>query len=163
MLLVENTKINVGAIVLANTGDNSGKPVSMKLYKHLTVIVAIQPASGTDTCAITLKQATAVGNFGGASEKTLAFTDVWKNGDLTASDTLVRTAVVANSVTTSALAAKELYVFEIDAETLDISNDYDCVNVHVTDPGSVSTPMCITTILSEPKYSSSTLPSATID
>lgn len=163
MLMVENTRINVSDLVLANTADNSGKAISMKNYGHLTIIVSLRPASGTDTCAITLKQATAVGNFGGASEKTLAFTDVWKISDQSSSDTPVRTTVVGNSITTSALAAWETYIIEVDQQTLDINNDYDCVNVRVTDPGAVSTPMTIVTILTEPKYSGVTMPSAIID
>jgi len=160
-LLVEQTKIVVGGgPVLLNTAGITGAYVSMKNYNHLTAIVALAPASGTDTAAITAKQATAIA---GTSAKALGFSNIWKNGAPGTNDTLVKTAVVANSVTTSALAALELYVIEIDAADLDVANGFDCVGIDVSDPGSVSTPASIIYILSQPRYGQSTPPSAVID
>ncbi len=163
MLLAEQTKIvNGGGPVLLNTAGITGDLVSMKHYNHLTAIVSLAPASGTDTAAITLTQNTNVGNSP-ADTKALAFSWVWKNGATGTTDTLVKTAVVSNSVTTSALAANEMFVIEIDAADLDVANGFDCVSVNVSDPGSVSTPASIIYILSESRYKQATPPSAIID
>lgn len=163
MLLVEQTKIvNGGGPVLLNTAGITGDTVSLKNYNHLTVIVSLAPASGTDTAAITLRQNTNVGNSP-ANEKALAFSSVWRNGATGTSDALVKTAVTADSVTTSAAAANEMYVIEIDAADLDEAGGFDCVRVNVTDPGAVSTPASVLYILSEPRYAQATPPSAIID
>ncbi len=168
MLLVERTKIVQGALALLNTAGLDGSTyllgdyVSLKNYGHLTVIVELVPASGTDTSALTLKQATAVA---GTGEKALPQQWVWYNSDVSASDTLVKTAVVSNSVTTSNAAKNEMFVFEVDVNdgNLDIANDFDCVRVNMTDPGSVSTPVAVTYILSEPRFASATPPTAITD
>ena len=163
MILAEQTKIvNGGGPVLLNTAGIAGDTVSLKHYNHLTAIVSLAPASGTDTAAITLKQNTNVGNSP-ADEKALAFSWVWKNGATGTSDALVKTAVTANSITPSGAAANEMYVMDIDAADLDVANGFDCVRVDVTDPGSVSTPASVIYILSEPRYAQATPPSAIVD
>ena len=161
MILAEQSKIVVGGgPVLLNTAGITGAYVSMKNYNHLTAIVLLAPASGTDTAAITLKQATAIA---GTGAKALPYTSIWKNGAPGTNDTLVKTAVAANSVTTSAAAALELYVIELDAADLDVAGGFDCVGVDVSDPGSVSTPATVIYILGEARYKQATLPSAVID
>lgn len=161
MILAEQAKIVLGAIGLANAGATTGDYVSMKNYNHLTVILAIAPASGTDTAAITMKQATNVGNTL-SDEKALTFTSMWKNADNSLTDTLVKTTV-ASSITTSAVAKSELFVIEIDAADLDVANGFDAVRVDVTDPGAVSTPLCAIYILSQARYAQATPPSAILD
>lgn len=161
MLLAEQTKIVVGGgPVLLNTAGITGQYVSMKNYNHLTAIITLAPASGTDTSAITLSQATAIA---GTSAKALPFSWVWKNGAPGTTDTLVKTAVVSNSITTSAAAALEQYVIELDAADMDVAGGFDCVSVNMTDPGSVSTPASVIYILSEARYRQATLPSAILD
>ena len=77
MLLVQETKIvSGGGPVLLDTAGITGDYVSMKNYHHLTVVVGLTPASGTDTAAITLKQASDVA---GTGEKSLDFTRAWRN------------------------------------------------------------------------------------
>ena len=159
--LVEKTKIVSGGNGLANSGGVAGDRVSMKGYHHLTVIVDMAPASGSDTAAITLKQSKTVDDSP-STEKALAFTYAWKNADVSASDALVKTTY-SSSITTSNAAKHEMYVLEIEAAMLDTNNDFDCVRVDVTDPGSVSTPTCVTYILSEPRYASQLPPSAIIN
>jgi hypothetical protein len=161
MLLVERTKIINGGIGLANSGGLAGDRISMKNYNHLTVIVDLAPASGTDPAAITLKQSKTVDDSP-STEKALAFTRAWKNEDVSASDALVKTTY-SSSIATSAAAKHEQFVLEVEAAELDVANGFDCVRADVTDPGSVSTPCCITYILSEPRYASATPPSAIVD
>jgi hypothetical protein len=161
MLLVERSKIVNGGIGLANAGGLAGDRISLKDYNHLTVIVDIAPASGTDPATITLKQSKTVDDSP-STEKALAFTRAWKNADVSQSDTLVKTGY-SSSIATSAEAKHEQFVLELDAAELDVENGYDCVRADVTDPGSVSTPCAMTYILSEPRYANATPPSAIVD
>lgn len=162
MLLVQETKIvSGGGPVLLNTAGIAGDYVSMKNYNHLTVIVGLTPASGTDTAAITLKQNTNVGNSP-ADEKALAFTRAWRCPVSTSVDALTETTY-ASSITTSAAAAQEMFVLEVDGADLDVANGFDCVRADITDPGAVSTPAFVLYILSEPRYAQATPPSAIVD
>lgn len=163
MLLVQDTKIVHGQLALLNTAgfttSAAADYVSMKHHNHLTVIIGLAPASGTDTAAITLKQATAVA---GTGEKALAFTRAWRCPASTSVDTFTETTY-ASSITTSAVAALELFVIEIDGEELDVAGGFDCVRADVTDPGSVSTPAYCLYILSEPRYAQAIPASAIVD
>lgn len=160
MLLVQEKKIVMGGgPVLLNTAGLAGDYVSMKNYNHLTVIVALTPASGTDTAAITLKQASDVA---GTGEKALAFTKAWRCPVSTSVDALTETAY-SSSITTSATAVQELFVLEIDAPDLDVANGFDCVRVDITDPGSVSTPAVAIYILGESRFAQATPPSPIVD
>ena len=163
MLDVQESKIVLGGLALLNTaGFTAGAAadyVSMKNYNHLTVIVGLAPAVGTDTAAITLKQASAVA---GTGEKALAFTRAWRCPVSASVDELTETTY-ANSITTSAVAALELFVLEIDAADLDVANGFDCVRADVTDPGVNSTPAFVLYRLSEPRYAQATPPSAIVD
>jgi len=58
-----------------NTGANPGDYVSMKNYKHLTVVIMENTAGGT--AAVTMKQASDVA---GTGEKALSFTEYWMTG-----------------------------------------------------------------------------------
>lgn len=150
-LLVENVKVVLGAIGLANAGAIDGDRVSLKNYGKLAILLAIDPASGTDVTAVTLKQSKTVDDSP-STEKELAFTKVWKNGDTGLSDALVETAVSNNTFNTSALAASELFVIEIDSNDLDVENGFDCVRIALTDPGSVSTPVAAIYVLYQARY-----------
>lgn len=166
-LLAEESKIVVGFLGLLNTATcGTGDYVSLKNYQAVDIIVALVPASGTDTAAITVKQATNVTNSA-SDAKAVAFTTVKylvgaaaALADFTADDALVTTAVTANSITTSAGALPELFVIHIDAEMLDVAGGFDCVRIDVTDPGSVSTPAVGLYILRHPRYAQATPPTA---
>lgn len=160
MIFVEENKIHLGHLALANAGAMAADYVSLKNYNHVAVIVGLAPASGTDVTAITMVQATDVAAGG---EKALSFTTkVWKNAAALTGDTLVRTTY-ASSIGSSAVAATELFVIEIDASELDVANNFDCLAARLTDPGSVSTPAFVLYVLSEPRFKSALPPSAIID
>lgn len=137
--LAEIAKIVCGNLSLANALAIDSKYISMKNVERVAIVIGLAPASGTDACAITLKQSSSVANSP-AVEKALSFTTVKKCTDFTTLDTLTDTDVTANSITTSAAAAKELYVIDIKASDLDVANGFDCLRVAISDPGSVSTP-----------------------
>lgn len=160
--LVENTKIVLGGLALLNTAGLAGDYVSMKEYRKVAIIFGLAPASGTDVSAVTVKQAKTVDNSP-STEKALAFTTVYKNGAPGTSDALVEMAVTAGTFNTSAVAALELYVIEIDQADLDINNGFDCIRLAMADPGSVSTPAFCLYVCYGAKQKSATPPSAIVD
>jgi hypothetical protein len=105
--------------------------VSLKNYNHLTIILNVLNATTVTGSAVTLNQATAVA---GTSAKTLGFTKVYRNLDCAAGDTLAETAVSSNTFTTLTTNSKRAqYVIEVDAESLDLDNGFDCVQVALAD------------------------------
>jgi hypothetical protein len=101
--------------------------VSLKNYGHLTIILNVLNATTVTGSAVTLNQATAVA---GTSAKALGFARMWANTDAAAGDTLTETAVTSNTFTTLTTNSKRAqYVIEVDAESLDLDNGFDCVQV----------------------------------
>jgi hypothetical protein len=116
----------IGALATTN-GDCDY--VSMKGYERCTIVIAVDNASTVTGGAVTLKQATAVA---GTGEKALAFDTVFANTDTGAGDTLTETAVTSNTFTTATTDNKNLlYVIELNAADLDVTNGFDCVRVDV--------------------------------
>ncbi|MFA7302016.1 MAG: hypothetical protein WC069_06920 [Candidatus Shapirobacteria bacterium] len=158
MKMVHNTKPVTG---LAPITPSTTTPdfVSMKGYQHLTIFVLADNATTVTGSAITLLQSTVVA---GTDEKELAFTKVWQNVDTAASDALVETAVANNTFTTAAVDNKNsLYVIEVEADQLDVTNDFDCVRIGTGD--AVATVLSVLYVLSEPRYTSATPPTAITD
>jgi hypothetical protein len=86
----------------------------MKGFRKLQIVIDIANGTTVTGSAVTLKQATAVA---GTGEKALAFTRMLANIDLAAAQTMVETAVVANTFTTDTTNSKNLrYIIEVDAE-----------------------------------------------
>jgi hypothetical protein len=105
--------------------------VSLKNYNHLTIILNVLNATTVTGSAVTLNQATAVA---GTSAKALAFTKVYRNLDCAAGDTLSEAAVTSNTFTTLTTNSKRAqYVIEVDAESLDMDNGFDCLQVALAD------------------------------
>lgn len=114
----------IGALATTN-GDCDY--VSLKGFQRCTIVIAVDNATTVTGGDITLKQATAVA---GTSEKALAFTKMYANTDVAASDTLVETDVTSNTFTTDTTNDKNLlYVIEVDAADLDVTNGFDCIRV----------------------------------
>lgn len=144
--LIQNAKV---VQALAPTAVSSVTPdyVSLKNYQHVTAIISLTCATGVAACDVTLKQATAVA---GTSEKALGFSYVWKNQDIATSDTLVKTAVTSNTFATPADIKEKLYVIEVDTDTLDVDNGFDCFRVALAD--AAATTASVVYVLSQPRY-----------
>lgn len=161
--LEDNTKtivMSVGA-QLINAGALTGDYVSFKNYRRCSVHLLLTPASGTDTCAVTLKQAKTVENSP-VTEKALAFTRM-KRIPYASSEDPVETAVTNNTFNTSNAAVGELFIIDVDENMLDINNGFDCFRIDVTDPGSVSTPLACLGIMYDAKFKQDPMPAATIN
>jgi len=128
--LLDSDKVVMGcppAALATTAGD--GDYISLKNFDRVAFLIAVDNATTVTGGAVTLKQATLVD---GTGEKALAFTKMWANEDAAASDTLVETAVTSNTFTTDTTDAKNLiYVIEIQAADLDVSNGFDCVRIDV--------------------------------
>jgi hypothetical protein len=106
------------------------KYVSLKGYRRIQIVIDIANGTTVTGAAVTLKQATAVA---GTGEKALAFTRMLANIDTAASQAMVETAVAANTFTTDATNSKNLrYILEVDSESLDVANGFDCIRVDGT-------------------------------
>ncbi len=159
---IENNKIVIGAVPIDTTGAAvTGDYVSMKGYAHLTVII-VKGAWAGGTPAVTLKQATDVGNSL-SDEKALSFTKQYKGTALTA-DTLTSNTVSSDTFSLAA-TANEYHVIEVDASSLDVDNGFDCVRVGIATPGSNADLICVVYILSHARYPNavSAAPSAIVD
>lgn len=128
--LIDVLKPVMGCAPAALTGAaGDGDYVSMKGYSKLTVLISILNGSTVTGGAVTLKQAKAVA---GTSEKALSFSKMYSNIDCAAADALAETAVVSDTFTSDTTNAKQLmYAIEVDAESLDQDNGFDCVRVDV--------------------------------
>lgn len=108
----------------------TGDVASFKNHNHATVIIKVDSFAG-GTPAVTLNQATTVANGSG---KALGFSKMWTNLANTSSSVLVETTVASNTFNLN--TANSIYVIEVDAAQLDVTNNFDCFNVLIGTPGS---------------------------
>ncbi len=104
--------------------------VSLKNYNHLTILIQTGAWAG-GTAAVTLSQCTDVA---AAGAKALAFDVMFTNATAVTSDALVKTTVTSNTFALD--TANALYIIEVDATTLDLANNFDCVRLDVASPSS---------------------------
>lgn len=126
--------------------------VSLKNYRKVQVVIDILNATTVTGTTVTLKQATAVA---GTGEKALAFTRMLSNIDVAASQVLSETAVTSNTFTTDTTNSKRLrYVIDVDSDTLDADNGFDCFRVDCT--GANASLGTVTYLLYGARYSGAT-------
>ncbi|HQC99574.1 MAG TPA: hypothetical protein PK306_28090 [Aquabacterium sp.] len=65
--------------------------------------------------------------------KALAFTRMLANVDYAASKVMTETVVSSNTFTTQTVNSKDsLYIIDVDVESLDLANGFDCLRVDGT-------------------------------
>ena len=146
-----NLMVHNDAIVLlyppadqtAGIATTVGNSFSMKEQNHATIIIATGAIAG-GTGSFTIQQGTTVAM---ADSKALAFTRFWTNDAATGSSVLVETAGAAVVLDT----ANAIYVVELDATSLDTTNNFDCVEPILTAAGASDFSSCIA-ILSQSRY-----------
>lgn len=145
-------QIQAAADLLLTTTVGDTKYVSLKNYRKAQIIIDIANGTAVTGSTITLKQAQAVA---GTGEKALAFTRMLANIDYAASTTMVETAVAANTFTTDTTNSKNLrYVLDVDADSLDVANGFDCIRLDGTGhAATASRGVTVTYILYGAKYS----------
>jgi hypothetical protein len=135
--------------------------VSMKNYARCAIIILVDNATTVTGSAITLKQSTNVANSL-SDEKAVAFTSVLANIDTAAGDTLAATAVTSNTFTTLTTNNKNcLYVIDVEASMLDVTNGFDCLRVGTAD--AANTVLSVLYVLYPARYASPIAVSAITD
>lgn len=128
MTINTNGRLTEQAAVIQATGIGdltAAAYVSLKNYRKLTIIADFTSTGTVSGGVVTLSQATAVA---GTGAKALAFTRMLADVDVAAAQTLVETAVTANTFTVATTTTKRVrYIIEIDADSLDATNSFDCV------------------------------------
>lgn len=171
MLFLENHMI-VGGFrpVDMSAAANDGDWVSLKHYKHVSIVFwgAIGTAGQDPT--VTVQQASAVAGTGAKALnlnsakvfKKQAATDLTAVGQWSSAAADVSTNTWTN---TDAAEQEELVVIEIDADELDVDNGFDCVRATVADVGAAAQLGALFYILSEPRYQAqpTSMPSAIAD
>jgi hypothetical protein len=105
------------------------KWVSLRGYNHIQIIVSFINATTVTGSAISLSQATAVA---GTSAKALAFSVMWANANDATNAALTQTVVSGNTFTTVATnSISGYYLIEVDADTLDLANGFNAIQVVV--------------------------------
>lgn len=156
--LVTGAKI-VQAFPPGTPSTSTADTVSLKNYARCTIILSVDNGNTVTGSAIALLQATDVA---AATNKALAFSEMWANVDTGASDALVKTAVTSNTFTTTTVNAKNaLYVIEVDARDLDTNGGYDCLQV--TLGNAANTVIDAIYILHGSRYAQDTPPAAITD
>jgi hypothetical protein len=165
MRLVDRTQIVNGfkPVNLA-TASNPGDYVSLKDYRHCTIIFHKGIGTASEDPTITLDQATAVA---GTGTKALLFTEIWtkQGADLLAIGTFTKTTQTAAATYTEATSAEAqaIWVIEVEADQLDVSGGFDCLRATVSDVGTDAQLGSMLYILSDPRHLTATMPSAIVD
>ena len=143
-------KVAAAGLLLTSTlGDTTY--VSLKGYRKISIIISIADGTTVTGSTITLKQATAVA---GTSEKALAFTRMLSSVDYPTT-ALAETAVTSNTFTTQTTNSKDsMYVIDVDADSLDVANGFDCIRVDGTGHAATSSRgVCVLYALYGARYS----------
>lgn len=158
MIFSEQYKI-VNALfpVNATGAAKSSDWLCLKNYHHVAFIISFG-VSLVGTPAITLDQATDVA---GTGSKTLGFSNIWVNATAATNDVLTKTAVTSDTHSKTAVS-NQVFVVEVDADSLDLDNDFNCVQVDISTPGANDTYVSIVAI-AEPRYKDGTLPAIITD
>jgi hypothetical protein len=99
----------------------------------------------------------------GTNEKALAFTKMYQNIDMAAADALAAVAVTSNTFTTDTTNSKKLmYLIDIDVESLDRANGFDCIRLGTGNAVNTLT-FDVTYLLYGARYESSPPPAAITD
>ena len=125
---VYSVQASSGLLLTSTIGDTMY--VSLKNYRKIRITIDINNGTTVTGSIITLKQATAVA---GTAEKALSFTRMLANVDVGAGQAMTETAVVSNTFTTDTTNSKLLrYVLDVDSNTLDVANGFDCIRLDGT-------------------------------
>jgi hypothetical protein len=123
------TTMVVASDLLLTTTVGDTDYVSLKGFRKLQIVISIADGTTVTGSTITLKQATDVAAGG---EKALAFTRMLASVDYPTT-ALAETAVTSSTFTTQTTNSKNsLYIIDVDADSLDVANGFDCVRLDGT-------------------------------
>jgi hypothetical protein len=169
MRLVDEAQIVSGFVpVDLQTAANVGDAVSLRNYGHLTVVFFKGIGTDGDDPDVKIEQCTDVA---GTGHKKLAVDRYWYKsgvdlaavGEFTEVTSVTQDADGVVDLGTEEAELQGVYVFEIDAGSLDVSDGFDCVRVTVPDVGSHAQLGCLLYLLSKPRHATAVMPSAISD
>jgi hypothetical protein len=149
-------KVVNGSPVVTTTGGVIGAYISLKDALRVTIIAELLQAVSHAT-ALGVNQATNVS--GGSAEAVTEVQKIWKNADVSASDTLVKGTDAATIAATAGATDQQL-IMQFDPATLD--DGFDCIAATLSD-SSQATNFATITYLIETRYPQATPPSAIED
>lgn len=156
-LMVEKGKFVWAAEPKNYTGAaNTKLYVNMALYNHLTIIIQVGAWAG-GTAAVTLAQAN---TQAGGSSKALAFNLAFQWAATSASDVYTKTAVVSDTFNIS--VANTINIIEVEAQDLDLTNNFNYVSVAIASPGGNNDLYGVIYYLSQPRFAQASPPSALV-
>ena len=160
MKLVETSQITCGFVPLDLQTQRDGDWVAMKDFNHLTILFYKGVGTAGDNATVTLQQAT---DNAGAGAKALTFTEIWRKqaADVqTVGQFTKSTQSAANTFTNTNAAEQAIWALEIDADMLDVDNGFKYVRLTLNDIGTNPQLGCVLYILTEPRQSDPSPPSA---
>jgi hypothetical protein len=123
-----------------------GNYISCKGASHVTIVINTGAWAG-GTSAVTLNQATDVSE---TSEKALAFSVMYTNDGATTASALTKTTVTSNTFNLD--TANSMYIIEVDMDTLDADNNFDCIQLALGTPGSNADLVSATYVMSQTRW-----------
>jgi hypothetical protein len=155
----------VAAIIPVNmaTAGNAGDWVSLKHFRHVSVIVFKGIGAAGEDPVISILQAQAVAGTGSKALNTSRLSAKVGATALSAVGLFTEVTQAAGATYTDLVGAENeaLWVFDIDAEDLDVENGFDCLSVSIADVGATAQLGCALYLLSGPRYA--TIANAIID
>jgi len=154
--LAEQFKFVNGTPVATTNGGIDCDYISCKDALRVTIIAELLQAV-SHTTALGVTEATTVA--GGSAAAVTAVQKIWKNADVSATDTLVA-GTDAATVLATAGATNQTLVLQFDPATL--SDGFDCI-MATLDDSSQATNLAVVTYLIETRYPQATPPTAITD
>jgi len=154
-MLLEQLQIVSGIAPLALTTARDGDWVSLKNYRRCLAVFFKGIGTAGDDPTMTVRQATDVS---GTSAKALTFADVYTKQDPTSLADVAqwtkntRTGGAITNTYTDATSAEQqvLWAVEFKSEDLDTANDFDCIQVQISDVGTNAQTGCVLYIMGDP-------------
>ncbi len=156
VLIPEVFKIVCGTPIATTNGGIVCDYVSLKNCHRVTIVCELLQAVSHAT-TLGLNEATAVDGTGAAA--VTATMPIWKNADVSASDTLVK-GTDAATVSASAGATNQQIILTFDPVKL--SSGFDCIAATLSD-SSQATNFCSVVYFLETRFPQQTPPSAIVD
>lgn len=153
MHLLDKVDIVSGLVPIDLGSARSSDVVTLKNYGRCAIVFFKEAGSASEDPTLTVLQAVSVAP---SSTKALNFTDIYtKQGTLTSVGTWTKTTQAAGNTYTNTTASENeaIWVIDIQADSLDADNGYDCIQVTIADAGSTNQMGALLFVLHEPRYS----------
>lgn len=153
MHILEKIDLAHGIVPIDLGSARSSDIISLKNHGRCAIVFYKEAGSASEDPTLTLLQATSVA---GSSSKALScITEIWtKQGTLTSTGTWTKTTQAAANTYVNLTASENeaIWVIDIQADSLDVDNGFDCIQVTIADAGSTNQMGALLFVLHEPRY-----------